>query len=110
MEFSEAHFRRLQALRAEGFAPLSFPLFPAHIGVQKYGCAALLKPAEGGRLELAAPAGYLIEGNISVLVERGGEQWFVWKSRRVRATPERLVELRRFREELERELETAGLV
>jgi len=110
VELTEAHLRRLQSLLAAGFAPISFPLFPAHVGIQKYGFAALLQPVEAGRFQLAAQPGLLLEGNISVLVEQGGEQWFVWKSRRVRATAERLGELRRFREELQRGLETAGIV
>jgi hypothetical protein len=110
VELTEAHLRRLQRLLEEGFAPVSFPLFPAHVGIQKYGCAAVLEPAGEGRFRIAAQAGLLLDGNISVLVEQGGEQWFVWKSRRVRATAERLGELRRFREELQRELETAGIV
>ena len=110
MELTEAHLRRLQRLLEEGFAPISFPLFPAHVGVQKYGFAALLQPVEAGRFQLAAQPGFLIEGNLAVLVEQGGEQWFVWKSRRVRATPKLLADLGRFREELERALEIAGIV
>ncbi|MFQ5723000.1 MAG: hypothetical protein ACE5G6_00805 [Terriglobia bacterium] len=102
MELTEAHILRLQALLARGFAPISFPLFPAYIGVQKYGCAALLRPVGQGSFEKAAQPGFLIEGNLSVLVERGREEWFVWKSQQVRATAERLRHLRRFEEELER--------
>ena len=110
MELTEAHLRRLQSLLAAGFAPISFPLFPAQAGVQKYGFAALLQPVEAGRFQLAAQPGFLIEGNLAVLVEQGGEQWFVWKSRRVRATATLLADLGRFREELQRGLETAGIV
>lgn len=100
MEPTEAHLRRLHILVSEGFEALSFPLFPTHIGVKKYGCAALLEPVAEGRLWLFAPPGYLVAENISVIVERRGEKWFVWKSEQVRATPERLSTLRRFEEEL----------
>ena len=110
MELTEAHLRRLQSLLAAGFAPVSFSLFPAQAAVEKYGFAALLQPVEAGRFQLAAQPGFLIEGNLAVLVEQGGEQWFVWKSRRVRATPKLLADLGRFREELERALEIAGIV
>jgi len=106
MELTEAHLRQLQALLAEGFSPISFPLFPTCVGVQKHGCAALLEPAADGRFRVAAQPGLLLEGNISVLVERGGEQWFVWKSNQVRATAERLAVLRRFEEELRGQLES----
>ncbi|MDA2913021.1 hypothetical protein MYX77_03515 [Acidobacteriia bacterium AH_259_A11_L15] len=102
MELTEAHIARLRALLAQGFAPISFPLFPACLGVGKYGCAALLRPVGADRLEKAAPPSLLIEGNLSVLVERGGGKWFVWKSHQVVATAERLGALRRFEEELER--------
>jgi len=110
VELTEAHLRRLQSLLAVGFAPISFPLFTAQAGVQKYGFAALLQPVEAGRFQLAAQPGFLIEGNLAVLVEQDGERWFVWKSRRVRATPKLLADLGRFREELERALEIAGVV
>ena len=110
MELTEAHLRLLQTLLAGGFTPVSFPLFPNFVGIQKYGCAALLRLVGQGRLELAAQAGYLLEGNISVVVERGGEKWFVWKSLEVRATPERLGRLRRFEEELTELLERPAVV
>lgn len=100
MELTEAHIRRLQGVMAEGFSLIAFPLFPTYIGVQKYGCAALLKPLQAGRFQISAQPGPLIKGNISVLVERGGEEWFVWKSHQLRATKERLGQLRRFEEEL----------
>ena len=105
MELTEAHLRRLQRLLEEGFAPISFPLFPAHVGIQKYGCAAVLEPAGEGRLRIAAQPGLLLEGNISVLVEQGGEQWFVWKEHKVRATADLLDSVRRLEQELARLLE-----
>lgn len=105
MELTEAHVRRLQTLLAGGFAPISFPLFPNHVGIEKYGCAGLLEPLADGRFRLAAQPGRVVEGNIAVLVERGGEQWFVWKSQEVRATPARLADLRRFEAELKEALE-----
>lgn len=105
MELTPAHLQRLNDLVSAGFAMVSFPLFPNTVGVRKYDCAALLQPVAGGTWRVAAQPGLLIEGNISVLVERGGEQWFVWKSHQLRATEERLDVLRRFEEELRRRLE-----
>jgi hypothetical protein len=43
---------------------------------------------------------YLVEGNLSVRITSAGRQWFVWKSKRVEVTPERLAELDRFSAEL----------
>ena len=100
MELTPLHLRNLERIRERGFELVSFPLFASNIGVSKFGCAALLRPAGQGRLELAAAPAFLVEGNLSVLVERGGEQWFVWKSQALRATQERLEELRRFEQEL----------
>lgn len=105
MELTPAHLQRLNDLVSAGFAIVNLPLFPNTVGVRKYDCAALLQPVANGTWRVAAQPGLLIEGNISVLVERGGEQWFVWKSHQVRATAERLGALRRFEEELRRRLE-----
>ena len=100
IDLSPDHLRRLRSLLEHGFVPLALPLFPGYLGMKKYDCAALLRPAKQGRLEIAAQPGYLVEGNISVKVEQGGEEWFVWKSHRVAATVERRDQLRHFEAEL----------
>lgn len=110
LELSPAHLERLQALTTAGFELVRFPFFEAHLGVRKYGCAALLKPQPGGELTLAVAPSYLVEGNLSALVERGGEQRFIWKAHQVAATPERLALLRRFEEELRALLATPPMV
>ncbi|HKZ53059.1 MAG TPA: hypothetical protein VJ085_07250 [Candidatus Acidoferrales bacterium] len=105
LELSETHLERLRLLSQQGFELTRFPFFDAHIGVKKYGCAALLQPLPQGRWQIAASPTYVVEGHLSALVERGGEAWFVWKSYQVRATPERLEALRRFEQELRALLE-----
>ncbi len=105
MDVNEAHARRLKTLLEQGFEFGTYPLFEGHIAVKKYGCAALLKPVSNDRLEISAQPGYLVEGNIAVKIQQGGEEWFVWKSHRLPATPERQQQLRRFEEELRRILE-----
>ena len=45
---------------------------------------------------------------LGVLVERNGEQVFQAKSETVKATPERLEALRRFRQDLDRLLSAVG--
>ncbi|HSC77823.1 MAG TPA: hypothetical protein VLB32_04610 [Candidatus Acidoferrales bacterium] len=97
---TDAHLLRLQALSAAGFELVALPRFPGYVGAKKYDCAVLLEPLEDGRLRQFTAVGYLIEGNISVLVQKGGEQWFVWKAQQVRATPELLGSLKRFETEL----------
>ncbi len=96
---------RLHALVAGEFELVNLPKFPGFVGAKKYGCAVLLEPLQGGGLRPFSAAGYLIEGNISVLVEKGGEQWFIWKEHKVRATPELLESVRRLEEELKQALE-----
>ncbi len=102
---THAHLTRLQALTAAGFELVSLPRFPGFVGAKKYGCAVLLEPLEGGGLRQFSAAGYLIEGNIGVLVEKGGEQWFVWKEHKVRATTELLDSVKRLEEGLKHLLE-----
>ncbi|MGH9788810.1 MAG: hypothetical protein ACRD4U_08940 [Candidatus Acidiferrales bacterium] len=97
----------MQAMAAGGFELVALPRFPGFVGAKKYGCAVLLEPLEGGGLRPFSAAGYLIEGNISVLVEKGGEQWFVWKEHKVRATPELLESVRRLETELKLLLESS---
>ncbi len=99
-ELTPAHIEALQRLLARGFAPVALPLYAGAIPIRRGSVAALLEPEEGGGLRLVAPASYLLEGNLSVLIHRDGREWFVWKSRQVEATPERLEEVRQFSADL----------
>ncbi len=102
---THAHLTRLQALTAAGFELVALSRFPGFVGAKKYGCAVLLEPLEGGGLRQFSATGYLIEGNIGLLVEKGGEQWFVWKEQKIRATPDLLDSVKRLEEELKRLLQ-----
>jgi len=95
-----AHLALLQALAAAGFELVNLPRFPGFVGAKKYDCAVLLEPMDDGTLRQFTAVGYLIEGNISVLVQKGGEQWFVWKAQQVRATPELLAAVQQFESDL----------
>ncbi len=97
---TEAHLLRLQQLAAAGFELVNLPRFPGYVGAKKYDCAVLLDPLDDGSLRQFTAVGYLIEGNISVLVQKGGEQWFVWKAQQVRATPELLAAVQQFEADL----------
>ena len=50
-----------------------------------------------GGLKVLAPPSYLVDGNLSVKLKRGGGEVFVWKKSEIAATPERLKELEEFR-------------
>ena len=98
----------LERLIAQGFRLVAFPLYASAIGVRRESCAALVVPVEGAGLRLLGDACYLIEGNLSVKVERDGRPHFVWKNKAVPATPGLLAELRRFSEDLQRALSSAS--
>jgi hypothetical protein len=100
LELTDAQLAILERLRARGFQFVAFPLYEKKLGVRKGNCAALLDPADG-RLRVFASPAYLVEGNLSVVVTRGQERYFVWKQKRILATPERFEELDRFGRELE---------
>jgi hypothetical protein len=87
---------------------VAFPLYASAIGVRRDSFAALLVPAENGALRLLGDPCYLIDGNLSVQVQRAGIRQFVWKSKSIEATPELLAQLGSFAKEL-REMLNAAL-
>ena len=107
---TDAHLPQLQRLAATGFELVTLPRFPGYVAAKKYDCAVLLEPLDDGTLRQFTAVGYLIEGNISVLVQKGGEAWFVWKAQQVRATPDLLAAVRKFEADLGAALEPAPSV
>lgn len=108
LELTPQQIALLERLRAQGFLFVAFPLYANAIGVRKGNCAALLIPFEGSGLRLFGEPSYLVNGNLSVRVTRGGRQWFVWKNQQIEVTPERQAELQRFAEELTASLHELG--
>ena len=100
LELTPQQVAVLERLAAQGFRVVAFPLSANTVGVCKGSCAALLAPVEGGGLKLFGEPCYLVEGNLSVRITRGGKQWFVWKKNQIEATPARRAELAQFAEEL----------
>jgi hypothetical protein len=90
----------MEQLIAAGFRPLAIPPYESALCMKKGGCAAILAPVPNGGLKLLAPPSYLVEGNLSVKLERDSGEVFVWKKKEVKATPEKLKELESFRREL----------
>jgi hypothetical protein len=99
-ELDPRHIQILDRFVAAGFAIAAFPMYASAVGVRKGNCAALLDPSPGGDFHLVGSPCYLIEGNFSVRIRGGNADWFIWKSKRVEATPARLAELAALTEEV----------
>ena len=90
---------QLQRLYLAGFELQAFERFPKCIGVLRESCVALLVPGVDGLQVLGTP-GWRMGEVMGVLTEREGRKVFQAKSEIVEATPERLLALQKFREEL----------
>jgi len=90
----------LEKLVAEGFLLRSLPVYPRHLRVEKYNCAALVELTPEGKLKQFSAAGYLVDGQIALLVEREGKQVFAYKAKQVAAEGEAMENFRRFDLEL----------
>ncbi len=95
MDLSE----QLQRIYLAGFELQTFDRFPKAIGVVKGNCIALLTPTPTGLTTIGTP-GWKMGEVLGVLTEISGRKVFQAKSEIIEATPERLDELNRFREEL----------
>lgn len=91
----------LEKLVEQGFTLRSFPPYERHLGVVKYHCVALLEPKPEGGWRRFGSAGYLLDGQIALLVERAGRKFFVHKSKALDAAGEPLETYHRFLRELE---------
>ena len=90
---------QLQRLYLAGFELRTFERYPKCIGVMRESCVALLVPGVDGLQILGAP-GWRMGEVMGVITEREGRKIFQAKSEVVEATPERLLALQKFREEL----------
>ena len=95
---------QLQRLYLAGFELQTFERFPKCVGVIRDNCIALLVPGVDGLQVLGTP-GWRLGEVMGVLTEREGRQVFQAKSEVVEATPERLLALQIFREDLRRLLQ-----
>lgn len=105
VELTPHQMQTLERLLAAGFRPLAIPPYESALCLRRGECAAVLSPIPNGGLKLLAPPSYLVDGNLSVRLKRGPGEVFVWKSTELPATPERLQELSKFRQELTEILE-----
>ena len=97
----------MERLIKAGFRPIVIPPYENAFCLKKGNCVAAVAPVPNGGLKLLAPASYLVDENFSVKLKSGEREVFVWKGKEIEATPERLIELKVFRDELHEILESA---
>jgi hypothetical protein len=107
-ELTPQQMKTFERLFAAGFRPMAIPPYESALCVRRGECAAVLTPVPDGGLRLLAPPSYIVDGNLSVRLKRGTGEVFVWKKKEIGATPERLDELAKFRQELTEILEVAS--
>ena len=107
-ELTPRQTKILERLFAAGFRPLAIAPYESALCIRRGECAALLSSAPGEGLRLLAPPTYLVAGNLSVRLKRGKKEVFVWKKNEIEATPARLDELGKFRDELSQILKEAS--
>jgi len=86
-----------------------FDVAPAHEGakrapkafqVRKYGCAAEIAEAPDGRVELLARPGWVLNGEISRILDRGYQKFLKSSKLEIPATADHLRAIHEFSEEL----------
>ena len=100
VELSPRQMQVMERLFEAGFRPVAIPPYENALCIKKGECAAVLAPIRDGGLKLLAPPSYLVDGNFSVKLKRGGREVFVRKKQEVEAAPEKLRELETYRKEL----------
>jgi hypothetical protein len=73
---------------------------PNAVQVRKYGCAAEIAPAPDGTVEIVTRPGWLLNGEISRLVDRGYQKFLKTSKLEIPATADHLRALHEFTEEL----------
>jgi hypothetical protein len=101
LELSPAQIAVLERCAAAGFTIVAFPMYASAAGVRKGNCAALLSPIPNGGMRILVEPCYLVEGNLTVRIQRGAKDYFVWKKTQLEATTVLLAELAVFRAELD---------
>jgi hypothetical protein len=73
---------------------------PNAIQVRKYGCAAEIAPAPDGTPEILTRPGWLLNGEVSRLLDRGYQKFLKTSKLEIPATAEHLRAIHHFTEEL----------
>jgi hypothetical protein len=70
------------------------------VQIRKYGCAAEIAPAPDGTVEILARPGWLLNGEIARLLDRGYQKFIKTSKMEIPATADHLSSLHEFSEEL----------
>jgi hypothetical protein len=73
---------------------------PNAVQVRKYGCAAEIGPAPDGTVEIVSRPGWLLNGEIARLVDRGYQKFLKTGKMEIPATADHLRAIHEFTEEL----------
>ncbi len=73
---------------------------PNAIQVRKYGCAAEIAPAPDGTVEIVTRPGWLLNGEIARLLDRGYQKFLKTSKLEIPATADHLRAIHEFTEEL----------
>ena len=90
----------LERLRELGFQFLTLPRYEEQVAAERGGFVALLEYTPSGEIRQSSSTGYLVEGQIGMLIERGGSSFFVAKQKEVPATAELLERYHQFQKDL----------
>jgi hypothetical protein len=82
---------------------------PSAIQVRKYGCAAEIAPAADGTPEILARPGWVLNGEIARLLDRGYQKFFKTAKVEIPATADHLRALHEFSEELKQAIGATNL-
>ena len=110
MDFTRRQAEILERLYGQGFQIVAFPMYASYVGVRKGECVALLAPVASGGFTVFGPPTCMVGENLGAKVQRQDGEYFVWKSERVAATPERVSELAQFSAELTSALALGSVV
>jgi hypothetical protein len=90
----------VQWLRDHGFDILEAPGTKKRVFVKKYGVSAAIEQDDNDGVKVFARPGYLINGEISKLVDRGYQKFLMTSKNEVPATADHLTAVHDFTEEL----------
>ncbi len=99
----------VQWLRDHGFDLIEAPGTQGRVFLKKYNCSAAIQKDGDDRVKIFAYPGYLINGEISKLVNRGYQQVLKTSKTEVAATADHLKALQQFTEELKEALNLPSL-
>lgn len=99
----------LSWLREHGFDILDAPGTENRVFLKKYNCSAAIERTEDGGVRIFAKPGYLVNGEISRLIDKGYQKFLKTSKAEIPATADHLKALHQFSEELREALGEVSL-